>query len=99
MSLEEERGQVAVERSLMNRAPCEWSMLTIRDCGNHRFDQPSQSAGAWLVEMAVIAVIILLVGHRVGYAISLGNLAIAVSIATVAHFAGRELLRFILRSR
>ncbi len=61
------------------------------------FDRGPQNSGAWLVEVMIIALVIQLVAHRFGLAITLSHFAAAIVAASILHFVGRKLWRTVLR--
>lgn len=60
-------------------------------------NQQTLGAGFSIVEMAIIALVLVLVGHRIGLPISVFTFAIAVCIAATLHYAGRRLWRLLRR--
>jgi hypothetical protein len=54
--------------------------------------------GFSVVETAIIALVLLLIGHKFGLPFSVFHLAIAICVAATLHYVGRKLWRLLTRN-
>ena len=60
-------------------------------------DKRSELTGAAIVRIVIIALVLLLIGDRIGLAISLQNFVIAIGLAAILHFFTWKIWRLATR--